>query len=1099
MTDDDRFLTQRDVAGLVTSELRAAGFDQAEEIGHGGFGVVYRCIQTALDRTVAVKVLPSGLDDENRERFLREQRAMGRLTGHPNIMSVLQIGTTDSGSPYLVMPYFPEGSLSIRIRRKGPLSLQEALRVGVKMSGGLETAHRLGIIHRDVKPANILLTDYGEPVLADFGIAHIADGFRTAPGTVAGSPAFAAPEVLIGSPPTPAVDVYGLGATLFTALTGHVAFERHSDEQVVAQFLRITTQPLPDPAEHGIGGDVAAVIERSMCHSPGDRPSAAEFGELLQQMQARNGLPTDEMLIQDNSDDEQNIGGPASPVPLVVGRHDVHNPPGAALVGGKRNLPLELTSFVGRRVELSEVRSLLGTSRLVTLTGIGGVGKTRLAIRVATNAKRAFADGMQLVELGKLRDGALLTDVVAAELGLRHQSERPLLERLVEFLAPKKLLLVLDNCEQVVDSAAQLVETLLRACPTLRILATSREPLSIRGEAVLRVPPLRVPDMDRGLPQDIYHSDAVDLFAVRAATALPGFEITESNATTVARICERLDGLPLAIELSAARLPAMSTEQLLQRLTDRYTLLTRGSRDAPSRQQTLRLCIDWSYGLCTPIEQQIWAQLSVFAHGFDLDAATQVCQCSERLDDLLDVLASLVDKSILIREESDVVVRFRILETLRDYGREKVGDPGAVRALRRRHQHWYQQLALNADAEWISSRQLDWIARLDREQPNLREALEFALTEDAESGSALPFATALQPFWYSRGQLGQARHWLDRALAVQQPTSETLRAKALCRACHLADGLEDRAAAASLVAQAWNLAEQTDNPHAHAFVELTAGLHDIYAGNFADAVATLERTHSTFAEHGDVFAQVRALLSLGWARLFQLDITGALECDEKALAINESHGESVNRSYALWATAVAARLANDQARALHLLQQGLELIRLRRDSLMAATCLEALAWLESDTGDSQRAAVLFGAAKAMSQTSGSSTVLYPKLLVYHDKCERNTIRALGRAAFESEYREGGSLDLDAAIAYALGEEPEVSKTTACPATELTKRERQVADLVAEGLTNREIADRLVISQRTAQGHVEHILTKLGFVRRAQIAAWVAAAATAKSP
>ena len=294
MTDRNLFETQRDVGPAVVSELRAAGFDDAEEIGRGGFGIVYRCTQAALDRTVAVKVLTTDLD-ENRERFLREQRAMGRLTGHPNIVGVLQVGETEGGYPYLVMQFHRRGSLEARIRRVGPLPLEEVLRLGVKMAGALATAHRVGILHRDIKPANILYTDYGEPALSDFGIAHITGGFKTATGTFTGSPAFTAPEILSGDPPSQASDVYGLGATLFCALTGHAAFERRSGEQVVAQFLRIATEAAPDLRESGISDDIAAVVEEAMSRDPHDRPSPLALGEEFQQAQARHGFPVDEM------------------------------------------------------------------------------------------------------------------------------------------------------------------------------------------------------------------------------------------------------------------------------------------------------------------------------------------------------------------------------------------------------------------------------------------------------------------------------------------------------------------------------------------------------------------------------------------------------------------------------------------------------------------------------------------------------------------------------------------------------------------------------------------------------------------------------------
>ncbi|MGW5152050.1 protein kinase domain-containing protein [Rhodococcus koreensis] len=1096
MVDGDPLRTRRDVAAAVGDELRAAGFDGAEEIGRGGFGVVYRCTQPALERTVAVKVLTGELDEENRERFFREQRAMGRLTGHPNITGVLQVGSTDSGRPYLVMPYHPQGSLDARIRRHGPLTAEEVLRLGVKMAGALEAAHRAGILHRDVKPANILITDFGEPVLSDFGIAHITGGFVTVTGTVTGSPAFTAPEVLGGDPPSTAADVYGLGATLFAALTGHAAFERRSGEQVVAQFLRITTASVPDLREQGIDADISAVIEHAMARAPQERPTVADLGEQLQGLQARSGFPVDEMAVHAEPGAAQQAGGPAVPVPLTTGRSPVRPYPGVsagdASTGGGGNLPIELSTFVGRRPELAEAKRLLALSRLVTLTGIGGVGKTRLALHVATNARRGLADGVWLVELGELRDGALLEGVVAAALGLRPQSTRPLQQVLVDFLAPRELLLVLDNCEQVVDAAALLAETLLSACPKLRILATSREALDIAGEVVLRVPPLTVPDPGRAPSlQGIRAYDGVGLFADRAEAALPGFELTADNAATVAQICARLEGLPLAIELAAARLRALSPEQILARLTDRYTLLARGSRGAPTRQQALRLCVDWSHELCSPPERRLWAQLSVFAGSVELDAAEQVCRCDEGPEDLLDVLAALVDKSILIREESGTAVRFRMLETLRDYGREKARESGELPDLRRRHADWYRQLAQGAEAGWISARQLDWIDRLDREQPNLREALEYSLTDGSGSDSAVAFATALQPFWFSRGQFGEGRLWLDRALAATPGASSAVRATALCRDCVLAEVQGDPAAAAVLVAEARALAERSTDPVAHAFADFARGVHELFIGALDSASARLQEAHDAFAAHGDLFAQVWVLLALGWARELQQDTAGALDCHEKALEITESHGESVYRSHACWGAAVAVWRQGDRDRALRLLRQGLGLVRRRRDPFLAAMSLETLAWIVSAEGSARRAAVLLGAAHAQGQLAGSSTVIFPSLLVHHDECERTTRHALGPRAFETAHHDGSALDLDAAIAYALGEEPTTTPPTTGPSTELTTRERQVADLVAEGLTNKAIAARLTISPRTAQGHVEHILTKLGFTSRAQIASWVA--------
>ncbi|PBC35666.1 protein kinase [Rhodococcus sp. ACS1] len=1095
MAAGDPFETERAEAASVTAELGAAGFEDAHEIGRGGFGVAYRCTQAELDRTVAVKVLTVELDEENRARFFREQRAMGRLTGHPNIVNILQVGATDSGLPYIVMPFHPQDSLDARIRRDGPLPLSEALRLGVKMAGAVESAHRLGILHRDVKPANILLTDYGEPELTDFGIAHVAGGFQTATGTVTGSPAFTAPEVLSGEPPSPASDIYSLGATLFSALTGHAAFERRSGEQVVAQFLRITTQPVPDLREQGIPDEVSGVIERAMAADPRERPStAAEVGDELRRIQHDQGLPVDEMALIGEPGATRRDLDPArarpDPAETTAARATPSTVPAVRTsVGG---LPLELTSFVGRRHELTEARNLLSISRLVTLTGIGGVGKTRLALRVAADVRRGFGDGVRWVELGELQDGSLVVDMVAAALGMRDRSGRRLDDVVAQFLAPRHLLLVLDNCEQVVDAVAALAEMLLRSCPELRVLTTSREPLTLGGEAVLRVPPLTAPDPHReptlhGVPR----YDAVTLFAQRAAAAVPGFEVTEDNRVTVARICRQLDGLPLPIELAAARLRAMSPEQILQRLTDRYALLTLGSRGAPTRQQTLRLSIDWSHDLCTPREQQLWARLSVFAGSFELDAAEVICGEGVAPEDLLDVVTSLVDKSILIREDAGPVVRFRMLETLRDYGREKSEQSGEHPGLRRRHRDWYQQLVLQADAEWISPRQREWIARLEREQPNLREAMELCLSGPGDDATAgLRIAAALFQFWLSRGLLSEGRHWLDRALAHGAGRATAARVEALYADSVLADVQGDLTAAGDLVAQAQALAEQMTDPVVHARVAHADGLLALYSGDTPRACTRLEEALEVFGARANLSERVWILMMLGLAYELQGDATRAITCHQQVLDITEAHGESVFRSYSLWAMGVAVLQQGDRDRAVRLLEECLRLTRLVDEPLTAAVTLEARAWIAADQDNAQRAAVLLGAAEALGRSLGSSPVLFHNLLARHKECERQTSRVLGERAFEAARQEGATLGFEEAVAYALGEHTPGAAPPADHTTHLTKRERQVANLVAQGLTNKAIATQLAISPRTAQGHVEHILTKLGFTSRAQIAAWI---------
>ncbi len=759
------------------------------------------------------------------------------------------------------------------------------------------------------------------------------------------------------------------------------------------------------------------------------------------------------------------------------------------------NLPLELNSFVGRRTELSAVKNLLSTARLITFTGVGGVGKTRLALRAAAQARRDFADGVWLVELDEVvSDAALLVDVVAATLGLRDASPVRLRDVLVEYLGSREILLVLDNCEHMVEAVAKLSEALLRTCPDLRILATSREALNIAGEAVVRVAPLTVPDQDReppltGLPR----FDAVTLFADRAAAAVPGFELDENNKAAVTRICARLDGLPLAIELAAARIRAMSPEQILQRLDDRYALLTRGSRTAPTRQQTLRWCVDWGYQLCTPAEQRLWARLSVFAVSCELDAVEQVCGVDLAPHSTLDVLSCLVDKSMLLREESQTIVRFRMLETMRDYGRQRLRESGEDVDLRRRHRDWYQQLVLDAQAGWISDRQPYWIARLERELPNVRDALESCLSEDTDEAAeaGLRIAAALHEFWVLRGLYGEGRTWLDRVLAHPCAQSIPDRIGALRAACEVAAPQGDFQAATALLEEGRSLAQQAATPAIQGQLAYAAGIIALASGAAADASPSLERAVELLGSDPTDELHINALTILAWSYELRGHMTRATEEYRRVLSITEAQGELLYRSAALRGLGVSAWLQGEQDQAQRLLEAALRINRRPNSPVFTAFSLEALAWSTADQGDARRAAVLMGAAQGKWLVGSSVRAVLRNMSRFHEECERTTRQTLGARKFDGAFRQGREMGMDAAIAYALGEESTDAAPASGAAAKLTKRERQVADLIAHGLSNKQIAAELVIAQRTAEGHVEHILTKLGFKSRAQIAAWTA--------
>ena len=757
-------------------------------------------------------------------------------------------------------------------------------------------------------------------------------------------------------------------------------------------------------------------------------------------------------------------------------------------------LQAEFTRFIGRRRELAEVKRLLSGSRLVTLTGIGGVGKTRLSLRAAADLSRAFRDGVYLVELADLQDPALLRHTVAGALGLREQA-REWQTSLVEYLAPRQVLLVLDNCEHLIDGCAALAGGLLRGCPQLRILATSRQPLGVSGESILLVPSLALPDPDgpRPTPKALEQYEAVTLFVERATAAVPSFAVTEQNCAAVAALCRGLDGIPLALELAAVRLRALSPAEILDRLSNRYGLLTRGDPTAPARQQTLRASMDYSYELCSAQEQTLWTRLAVFNGGFELDAVEGVCS-DEQLptDDVLDVVASLVDRSVLGREEYGSHARYRMLETIRQYGQEKLEKRGEVDTWRRRHRDWYAELAARAEGDWIGPRQLEWAARLRREQSNLRAALEFSAADQGEAAAGMRIASALEQLWVARGTLSEGRHWLDRTLA--HPTDAPVeRARALRLDAWLAVLQSDTNEAARMLDEARPLADAAGDDVARAYVRQTSGMLALFQGDLSSAVDLLDQAMATFRSVGHIMGQVQTAFLLG----MNLGLAGAGEravaAHRECLALTEPLGELWFRSSSLWALGLDAWRSGDQHRAAALEKDSLRTKRDLDDHLGIALCLEALAWLSTTEDDPERSPTLLGAADEVWRVIGMSLTKIPFFSSYRAEAEAAARQRLPGLAFEAALRRGTQLTLAEAISLALEDAvPAPTKSaTSGASTGLTRRELEIADLVAQGMSNKEIAGRLVISTRTAEAHVEHILTKLAFTSRSQIAAWMA--------
>jgi non-specific serine/threonine protein kinase len=544
------------------------------------------------------------------------------------------------------------------------------------------------------------------------------------------------------------------------------------------------------------------------------------------------------------------------------------------------NLPRQLTSFVGRERELAEVKRLLGEAPLLTLTGAGGAGKTRLALRVAAEASGDFADGVWLVELAPLANPTLVPQAVATALGVREAPGRALTDTLTEYLHTREILLVFDNCEHLVAAAAQLTETLLQACPRLRILATSREALGLAGELAWRVPSLTLPDPDRfagagpGAESILVEYEAVRLFLDRATFALPSFALSDQNAPTIAQICRRLDGMPLAIELAAARVRALTVEQIAERLDDRFRLLTGGSRTSLPRQQTLRATVDWSYDLLSEAERVLLHHLSVFSGGWALEAAEAVCGGDAVPSSaVLDLLVQLVDRSLVLAEPQGVEERYRLLETVRQYAREKLLEAGEANGVRDRHRDYFLSLAEQADPELRGREQLTWLERLTREQDNLRAAIEWSLTRDPAE-TALRLAGALGWFWDLRGHWSEGRAWVERCLELATPN----------------DAQPDRTA--TQVA-----------PWVRGRIFLAAGILALVQTDFAAARPSLEEAIQLSRSAGDHWGVARALMSLAPVEAYQGRHGEAAAHLQEGLALFRAVGDK-------WGTALALAVLN---------------------------------------------------------------------------------------------------------------------------------------------------------------------------------------------
>ena len=760
------------------------------------------------------------------------------------------------------------------------------------------------------------------------------------------------------------------------------------------------------------------------------------------------------------------------------------------------NLPAEATSFIGRRDELAEVRRTLSKARLVSLVGPGGVGKSRLAIRIGTDLGRGFRDGAWLVELADLRDAGLVSNAVMLALDLRDQAATEPLPLLLAYLKDRQLLLLVDNCEHLLGGAAQLIGDVMRAAPGVRVIATSREPLSVDGEHVIPVPPLALPagQQAEALSQ-VRQNEAVMLFTERAAAASGSFELNDSNSFAVVEVCRRLDGLPLAIELAAVRTRVLTVEQIRDRLNDRFGLLTAGGRAALPRHQTLRTTIEWSHELLNAGERALLRRLCVFAGRFTLEDVESVCTSDEvPAGQSLDALSSLVDKSLVIKEDVNAVACYRLHETMREFARLKLRETGEEDVVEDRATEYYR-LRCRRSVEESRYRLAEWLDWMDLEIDNIRAVLGRCLTRrDALRG--IDLATAVGWYWITRATTEGVR-WLDDLAACGRGLPEAQFWAYFLRG-FLAVLKADATAARPALERAVATARELGEPNLLSQSLSMASIAENMAGDGVSALRSLDEATLVSSPLDDFPARISVLQARALNGFFQGDIETVKAAASEGVRISRDAGDLYSLEMMLLNRGGTALIVRELEQAKASYMEALKIAQRIDDRVAEYALLDGLGCVAAGLGQPRHAAQLLGAAETVRTQAGAS--LIPILAPMIAQAEESAIEALGASKFETEVNAGKRLSRDEAIRTALGEPTRTGNLIPPPLagegrvgapTLLGKREADVARLVAEGLSNKQIGARLFISERTVDSHVRSILNKLGANSRAQIAAWVA--------
>jgi predicted ATPase len=946
-------LTSSSEPSTLSPGMRFGSYEILQRLGAGGMGEVYRAKDTRLDREVAIKTLSAERcsQPEALSRFEQEARSACALN-HPNIVTIYELGQVD-GTHYIAMELV-DGETVRDLLGSGPVPFRKAVAIAAQIADALAKAHEIGIVHRDLKPENLMVSDDGTPKVLDFGLAKLLAAGHTSGsdastttvigpitehGTVMGTVGYMSPEQTKGDDVDFRSDQFSFGSVLYEMVTGVPAFQKKTHAETTAAILRdeperIGARMLQAPAPF------VWIVERCLAKDPKQRYTSTRD------------------LARD----------------LAAVRERLADAPALHADARCNNLPVQRTAFIGRELEASALRQLLSRAdvRLVTLTGPGGIGKTRLALQVAADIASEFPGGACFVALAGVSEPGLIASAIAQALGVREIGNQSPQESLKEYLIglDQPTLLLLDNFEHLV-SGAPLIAQLLTIAPKLKAMITSQAPLHVYGEQEFPVPPLALPDL-KSIPslEVLSHLPAVALFVERARAVKHDFVLTKENSPAVAAICARLDGLPLAIELAAARIKLLSPSAMLARLESRLNLLTGGPRDLPTRQQTLRSTVDWSYGLLNSAEQTLFRRLSVFAGGCTLEGVEAVCDTKGNLGlDVLDGMASMVDKSLAQHvEQVDTETRFRMLSTLREYALERLAESDDEAATRRAHAAYY--LVLAEEGAEDAATHPEWLDRFEMEHDNFRVALDYLIqTGDAEWG--LRLGAALFHFWETREHLREGRDAITRLLALAGTGSRAkLRARLLFAGAVLAGEQGDFASAQRLFEESLDTCVELNDNRGVAVALNALAVNARDRGELDVASLLFERCVAIWKDLGDSADIARALSNLAGVMKAKSEYARASSLYDECLTMFGKAGDGAGVAWTLNYQGDVAREKLDFVAARSFCEQSLAAFRQLRDGWGIASALSDLAGLASDQGHNAEARRLYGESIKLFQELG---------------------------------------------------------------------------------------------------------------------------------